>query len=506
MRSPTSPHYARPLWPTDNARKQGHRLASDLLPEQGLDTKPADGDVTPKEAGQSASTIKKADEVVIPHLNSASFSKAGPVPPMLKSGRSAGYASSRLWGRIRVQLGGAFLFGVFLPIAILAIFYPDFIKTSSAQLTAGSACLAALLSVYLLRNISVYPGINSAYFVLPSVALCFGLVFAGVLLWRIDYSRALMVFSTLSSLIWLYVVQLMIERSPALRIGVIPFGSVGSLAGVSTLELVPVTEPRRGGAYDLLVADFRAELSDDWEAFLADCALAGVPVLHVKQLQESLTGQVEIEHLSENSFGSLIPFIGYLRLRRVIDFLSALVVGVLLLPVFVIVALLIKLDSPGPVLFRQVRIGYRGDPFRVAKFRTMVVRSAEDDARDGAMTKENDGRITRLGRFLRRSRIDELPQILNILRGEMSWIGPRPEAEPLSKWYESELPFYRYRHIVPPGITGWAQVNQGHVVELDQVMSKLHYDFYYIKNFSPWLDALIVAKTIQTVLTGFGSR
>ena len=128
------------------------------------------------------------------------------------------------------------------------------------------------------------------------------------------------------------------------------------------------------------------------------------------------------------------------------------------------------------------------------------------DDRDEAITKENDPRVTKLGRFLRRTRIDELPQIMNVLKGEMSWIGPRPEVEILSRWYESEIPFYRYRHIVPPGITGWAQVNQGHVAELDQVNHKLHYDFYYIKNFSPWLDILILIRTARTVLTGFGSR
>lgn len=405
-----------------------------------------------------------------------------------------------------MQLGGAFLFGVLLPMAALAMFYPDFLKTSSTQLTCMSAGVATLLSVYLLRNITIYPGIRSAYFVFPSVALCFGLSFAVVLFVRLDYSRALFISGGLATLVWLYVVQLMIERGPALRVGIVPFGSVASLSMISTLRRYPLDKPEGGGRYDLLVADFRADLPDEWEGFLADCALAGIPVLHVKQLQESLTGQVEIEHLSENSFGSLIPFIGYLRLRRAIDFISALIVGILLLPVFLIVAILIKLDSAGPVLFRQIRIGYRGRPFLVAKFRTMVVASTEDDARNGAMTKDNDQRITRIGRFLRRTRIDELPQILNILVGEMSWIGPRPEAESLSQWYESELPFYRYRHIVPPGITGWAQVNQGHVFELDEVMSKLHYDFYYIKNFSPWLDVLIVAKTIQTVITGFGSR
>jgi lipopolysaccharide/colanic/teichoic acid biosynthesis glycosyltransferase len=144
----------------------------------------------------------------------------------------------------------------------------------------------------------------------------------------------------------------------------------------------------------------------------------------------------------------------------------------------------------------------------VLKFRTMVPldRRPQADARTAAMTTEDDARITRLGAFLRRSRIDELPQIWNVLKGEMSWIGPRPEAEVLSIWYTSEIPFYRYRHVVKPGISGWAAVNQGHVANVDDVHRKLQYDFYYIKYFSPWLDLLIVFRTIKTMLTGFGSR
>jgi lipopolysaccharide/colanic/teichoic acid biosynthesis glycosyltransferase len=123
-----------------------------------------------------------------------------------------------------------------------------------------------------------------------------------------------------------------------------------------------------------------------------------------------------------------------------------------------------------------------------------------------AVTRADDPRITKLGAFLRRSRIDEIPQIINVIKGEMSFIGPRPEAEVLSQHYEEMIPFYRYRHIVYPGISGWAQVNQGHVTDVDDVREKLHYDFYYIKNFSAWLDLLIVAKTIRTMLTGFGSK
>jgi len=425
---------------------------------------------------------------------------------MVRVQRTGGYQGSKLWNSARLQVSGVLILAVILPALALAFSYAKFLHATSTPPTIVAISLAACASIYLVRNITFYPGIRGAFFTFPSVMMCFGLIFSIFLFSRVDYSRALLLGSGFMTLVWLYIVQLIIERGPPLHVGIVPFGNVGTLSEVSTLRLHSLENPQWTGDCDILVADFRADLPDEWEAFLADCALAGVPVLHIKQLHEALTGRVEVEHLSENSFGSLIPFIGYLRLRRFIDFFMAIVAGILLLPMLAVVAVLIKLDSPGPLFFRQVRIGYRGVPFRVVKFRTMVAVREAADARADAITRDNDKRITRLGRFLRRTRIDEIPQIINILKGEMSWIGPRPEAEVLSRWYESELPFYRYRHIVPPGITGWAQVNQGHVAELDQVMNKLHYDFYYIKNFSPWLDALIVAKTVQTVVTGFGSR
>jgi len=143
------------------------------------------------------------------------------------------------------------------------------------------------------------------------------------------------------------------------------------------------------------------------------------------------------------------------------------------------------------------------------KFRTMRPRPKADGvdaALHDAMTQSGDQRITRIGQFLRRSRLDELPQVVNVLRGEMSFIGPRPEAVALSEWYEKELPFYFYRHIVRPGISGWAQVHQGHVTDLESVHQKLTYDFYYIKNFSAWLDILIALRTVSVMLSGFGSK
>jgi lipopolysaccharide/colanic/teichoic acid biosynthesis glycosyltransferase len=170
-----------------------------------------------------------------------------------------------------------------------------------------------------------------------------------------------------------------------------------------------------------------------------------------------------------------------------------------------LVAIAIRLDSKGPVLFRQKRVGHAGKSITVYKFRTMRPIEIEDEL-DAAITKDGDDRVTRVGHWLRMLRLDELPQIFNILKWQMSWIGPRPEAEVLSVWYTSELPFYRYRHVVKPGISGWAQVNQGHVAEVDEVHRKLQYDFYYIKYFSPWLDLLILFRTIKTMLTGSGAK
>jgi len=425
---------------------------------------------------------------------------------MLKQSRTISTRGPWSWSRVRVQLGGALLLGAALPTIILLALRPDLVGQSIIDQTSFGIAAAICLGVYLLRNITLFPGIRTGYFILPSVLIAYGIIFSLFLFLRLDYIRLVLFGSFAATLAWLYLANYFSNRTDGLTIGVVPHGDVGSLVEVDDIDWVWLSEPVLAPGLQALVADFRADLPDEWEAFLADCAVGGLAVFHTKQLRESLTGRVEIEHLSENSFGSLVPFMAYLRLRRLIDFAAAIFALALLMPVLIIVALLIKFDSPGPALFRQQRVGYRGRPFEVVKFRTMVHGRSEEDARSGAMTRDNDERITRLGRFLRRSRIDELPQIINVLRGEMSWIGPRPEAEVLSRWYETELPFYRYRHIVPPGMTGWAQVNQGHVAAIEEVNYKLHYDFYYIKNFSPWLDALIVVRTIQTVLTGFGSR
>jgi lipopolysaccharide/colanic/teichoic acid biosynthesis glycosyltransferase len=393
---------------------------------------------------------------------------------------------------------------------ICLLYFSEGAQQSTALLRFTLLCTlaATILGKLLLSSIAHYPGVETNTYVLPAFTATFGLLLMTLIFGRLEYSRAILIGGYLCAVIWSYVWHMLPRQRSTLKIGVLPFGEYQPLLQIAGVSWVVVDRPDQDVRnFDAIAIDLRTDLQDDWERRLADFALEGVPVYHSKHLIESLTGRVELETLSENSFGTLSPVSAYMVAKHVADWIAAAVVGLVLLPPLLLLALLIRLDSQGPSIFRQVRIGYRGQPFVVYKFRTMTtaVRDATDH-RSEAMTRSDDKRITRLGAVLRKSRLDELPQLLNVLRGEMSWIGPRPEAEVLSRWYEAEIPFYRYRHIVRPGITGWAQVNQGHVAEIEDVLSKLHYDFYYIKNFSPWLDLLIVVRTVRTMMTGFGAR
>jgi lipopolysaccharide/colanic/teichoic acid biosynthesis glycosyltransferase len=188
--------------------------------------------------------------------------------------------------------------------------------------------------------------------------------------------------------------------------------------------------------------------------------------------------------------------------KRYVDMGVVLLTAPLWLSVGALVALVIKLDSPGSALFVQWRTGQHGKPFRIYKFRTMVVQAAET----AKFAQVNDSRVTRLGGFLRCSRLDEIPQLVNVLLGQMSLIGPRPEQHTFVNDFAVSIPSYPYRHLVRPGLTGWAQVKQGYAATEGETSIKLSYDLYYVKHYSLALDLLIVVKTIRTVLTGFGAR
>ncbi|WP_287246306.1 sugar transferase [Mesorhizobium sp.] len=409
--------------------------------------------------------------------------------------------------RMRFQLLGGLTFAILVPAMVRMSFDQQVIWSTNMQATILAAFMAHATGYLLYKRIGNFPGVAAAGNILPTFALTYGLVFMAIFFFRFDYSRFQAAASFFQSTLWYFGLSLATRRLDPYRLAVIPGGDVDRLQSIPGVSWHRIHSPETIVEHASgVVADLRADLSDEWERYIADRALSGTPVYHVKQISESLTGRVEIQHLSENTLGSLNPNQAYLKIKQAADWIAALFILVGFSPLLLAVAAAIKFDSAGPALFKQKRMGYRGKIYEVYKFRTMKLGTAVVDEKEEAITKAGDARITRLGQFLRKSRIDELPQAFNILRGEMSWIGPRPEALVLSKWYEAELPFYRYRHIVRPGITGWAQVNQGHVAAVDDVLEKLHYDFYYIKNFSPWLDVLIVFRTIRTMLTGFGAR
>jgi lipopolysaccharide/colanic/teichoic acid biosynthesis glycosyltransferase len=414
------------------------------------------------------------------------------------------------WYRLRWQIVSGLIAATLPIIARLLLIDHSLEQGFNALVNAfWGGLIAILLGILLIRNVGRYPGVERASAIIPGFSVSFGILVVSLLMLRLDYSRWALGGAYFCAIFIFYLGYTQIFGRRRLKIAVIPLGDdIRSLLGIPGIDWIVFESPDRTlPGVDAVAVDLRIDLPDAWDQRIADLALTDVPVYHSKHLMESLTGRVELEHLSETSYGTLSPPDNYMIPKSIIDRLAAAVALVILAPFLGVVAVLIRFDSSGPAIFRQERIGFRGEPFTVYKFRTMRTRTVDQaGARDDAITRTNDDRITRLGRFLRRSRIDELPQIINILKGEMSWIGPRPEAAVLSKWYEDEIPFYRYRHVVRPGVTGWAQVMQGHVADVSEVRSKLYYDFYYIKNFSLWIDSLIVFRTMMTMLTGFGAK
>jgi sugar transferase (PEP-CTERM system associated) len=258
-------------------------------------------------------------------------------------------------------------------------------------------------------------------------------------------------------------------------------------------EIIVAVRDQRGGVLSL-----RSLLS---------CRLAGTQVTDLARFFERVHGRIPIDSLKASW---LIYGQGFRQdmlrtfVKRTFDIAASLALLVFTLPVAIITALLIAMESGFPVIYRQERVGLHGRTFNVLKFRSMKT-DAEADGK-ALWAAVDDPRVTRLGSFLRRSRIDELPQLFNVLRGEMSLVGPRPERPVFVDMLTEQIPFYAVRHSVKPGITGWAQVRYSYGADVEQAMRKLEYDLYYVKNHTLFLDLLILLRTIRVVLLGEGAR
>ncbi len=373
--------------------------------------------------------------------------------------------------------------------------------------------LGVVLVTLGMHKLDQFPGRRSIMYLIPTL-LAVGLLLAGIIITlHLPYSVYYFMYSGVVGLVFFSVSQWFEQRAYQPFMAYIPLGHCQNFEQVLTSHVEeihwlrldkPALTAEQDSQVQAIVADLSSPaLGEDWQRFLTEQTLHGRAVYNHRQVFESLTGRLSIRHLYENELGSLLPSPQYLFFKQVIDSIAVILTAPVVLPICLITAILIRLESPGKVIFVQERVGQGGKLFKIYKFRSMRFDAEKHGAK---LAQENDARVTKVGKFIRKTRIDELPQFINVLKGDMSLIGPRPEQLSFVKTFEKTIPFYNYRHIVKPGISGWAQVTQGYAGNEDETALKVQYDFYYIKHISFALDILIVIKTIQTMLTGFGAR
>jgi len=385
-------------------------------------------------------------------------------------------------------------------------------KFRSLLLVAGGA---AILAIYLNAR-SWERGVPRPAYGRPisMVAMMLGITGAAILATRINYSRPFIGVAAAAWLGLMFAHRFVQRRRPWAESLVVVSAEkelVEALRGAPHARVVDVFSPS-----DLppqhpyperttLSVDLRAVLSDHMAQYVSSCHLAGKPVRAFSSTYEEHTGRLPIVHLVEG-WELTVPLEAnnwYVQIKRLLDTILVLATLPFTLPLAGVAALAVRLDSRGPVIFRQQRIGRDGHPFTLYKFRTMA---HHQDPPTPRFALPADDRLTRVGKLLRRFRADELPQLFNVLTGDVSLVGPRPEQAPFADSFAETIPFYTHRHLVRPGITGWAQINFGYADDAVDTIEKLSYDLYYIKHVSPWLDLTILGRSIWTVLSGFGAQ
>ncbi len=239
---------------------------------------------------------------------------------------------------------------------------------------------------------------------------------------------------------------------------------------------------------------------------LFDIRISGVEVKNYYDYMQEVEGKIDVESINENwilnAYGFKLLYSNFeIQIKRAFDIILAVIIGILTLPIMLLAYILVGLESRGPIIYSQKRVGKNNIEFNVHKFRSM----RNDAEKDGAKWAQvNDPRVTKFGNIMRKTRIDELPQIWNVLKGEMSFIGPRPERMVFIKELEKTIPYYNLRHLVKPGLTGWAQVMYPYGASIEDAKNKLEYDLYYVKNQNIHLDMVIMFRTLKTIIFGKG--
>jgi len=288
------------------------------------------------------------------------------------------------------------------------------------------------------------------------------------------------------------------------KVRIIPFANADEVSALISGSRILTSEELENTTgeinFDVLLIDEHSYNSAEWTEFISRMHILGIDVISYKNYMERITGSVNIQNFELFHVVYSPSQMLYARMKRYLDLAFVLFLSPLLLFISSLTAIYIYARDPGPVFFVQIRRGYGNRPFRMYKFRTMF------QGTQGGTTVSGDPRIIPGCGIIRKLRIDEIPQCLNILRGDMSLIGPRPVAEYVAKASIRVEPKYAYRCVVPPGITGWAQVTSGYASSVNEEINKLSHDLYYIKKFSFDMDIVILAKTAKTVLLGLGAK
>ena len=256
----------------------------------------------------------------------------------------------------------------------------------------------------------------------------------------------------------------------------------------------------------VIVKDMKSDEFRIYMSRLFDLKVDGLKIYSYEEFNENVQRKIDINTIDEEwllqSYGfDILNNESQKNIKRGLDLIIAVILFIFTLPIMILTAIAIKLESKGPVIFKQVRVGENSKKFKVYKFRSMKEHNSEDYSR---YAQDTDDRITKVGKIIRKMRIDELPQLWNVIKGTMSLVGPRPEWDVLSEEYEEKVPYYNLRHLIKPGITGWAQVMYSYGECLEDTRRKLEYDLYYIKKQDLIMDVLIIMKTAKVVLFGKG--
>ena len=371
-------------------------------------------------------------------------------------------------------------------------------------LVIGSV-VAMTISAAAIEWVSRMPLIRSRKLAAVIVGMAFIILAAVLMITRSYYSRGFLLIGPSFSLIWIMLGHwLRVWIASPLRWGLLESGCMEPLREISGIEWISINQsnsvPPTVGA---VVADLTSEVPPEWGRFLTKCRFHNIPVLDAGGVFETLTGRVQPEWVNEGRLIGVRTARSMSLAKHTLDWCICLLLSPLLLLLTGICAVAIKLDSRGPIFFRQDRVGLDNHTFRVCKLRTMVM---EGEGNAASFADEWDGRVTRVGRILRRYRLDEIPQFWNVIKGEMSVVGPRPEQREFVDQFVESIPFYALRHLVRPGITGWAQVHYGYAADEIENRRKLEFDLFYLKRWSFMLDTMILMRTIVVVLTGRGAR